>query len=178
MIGLGLLDAAFLDMGKNNLNIIPPLVCKKWITILDNYSLNANETTTADTYTSQKLQITSSVTVCSVDQIFYNAAGDSITIEFWSGPNRTGAQIGTPSISSTDTGAPGGFDVVSFTWAVNPVISTDCYMTYIYNVPPFFATNVGSNTTDPYLPGLGYDAYIGSTQSVGHDLLFNLWMMQ
>ena len=158
--------------------VIPPLTCQ---ILYSSPGFNDNVTSTVSAPISQKLKITSSTTVCQVSQTFYNENGTTIVCEFWTGPGRTGSQIGSTSDNAIGADQGGGFGITSFYWTgtSNPTLTSDCYMTFHFPSSPGGNTiNVSSNTTDPYETGLGYDAYKGATQQTGHDLVFNLFTMQ
>lgn len=85
---------------------------------------------------SQLIQNSSARTVCSVQWKIQNmkAENTTATVEFWSGPNRTGTQYGSASAATTITGGS-ALGWYTFTWASPPSLpASDYHVTIVFSL--------------------------------------------
>lgn len=133
---------------------------------------------------SQLLKIGSSMEICQVDLKMYVPSGSaSVYVQFRSSPDAGGSQTGTDSQTVTITNTSAEWKV--FTWASNPTISSNTYLTIRTSGDPSRIrsdTHASAGSTHyPYTDATddaNYCAYDATIQRGIIDLCFRIYAMQ
>ncbi len=125
---------------------------------------------------SQLIRVAAPFSVASVDLLLSPGVPNwTSVVEFWTGPNRTGVQIGTASDFHANFASAGWF---SYGWTgAKPALTADCYLT-VY-VVGFFGCSVGVGVTAGgtlYLDNV-FCAYHDAAAQANEDICFRLWRM-
>lgn len=117
---------------------------------------------------SQKLKISSSITVCKTDVFFGTGTSGQCKVQFWTDNAKVGSQIGGDSDTQTCSGWP-----VTFTWATNmPNLTSDAYMHIV--IVSGTQNAIGLNTSVTSYEDTNYD-FVRDGSDMDKDMVFRVY---